>query len=74
MDKLDLKRELKNLYKPSPKEPVVVDVPPLNYLMIDGEGDPNTAQAYRDALSALYPVAYALKFNYKWRDCGGLMT
>ncbi|KQU45791.1 hypothetical protein ASG84_10800 [Rhodococcus sp. Leaf278] len=40
-------------------------VPPLQYLMIDGRGDPNTAPEYADALAALYPVAYALKFASK---------
>ncbi|MBU9943124.1 MAG: GyrI-like domain-containing protein [Dermatophilaceae bacterium] len=43
----------------------VVTVPPLQYLMIDGHGDPNTSQAYADALATLYPVAYALKFHSK---------
>jgi hypothetical protein len=37
----------------------------MNYLMIDGEGDPNTAQSYRDALEALYPLSYTLKFMVK---------
>lgn len=40
----------------------IVTVPPLQYLMIDGHGDPNTAPEYTAALGALYPVAYALKF------------
>lgn len=43
----------------------LVTVPMLRYLMIDGHGDPNTAPAYRDALSTIYPVAYALKFLSK---------
>ncbi|MDI2035215.1 GyrI-like domain-containing protein [Paenarthrobacter nitroguajacolicus] len=43
----------------------LVTVPPIQYLMIDGTGDPNTAQSYRDALSTLYPVAYKLKFFSK---------
>lgn len=43
----------------------VVTVPALQYLMIDGHGDPNTAQSYRDALTTLYPVAYKLKFFSK---------
>lgn len=34
----------------------------MQYLMIDGHGDPNTSPAHSDALSALYPVAYKLKF------------
>ena len=40
----------------------VVEVPPMRYLMIDGAGDPNVSPVYRDAVSALFPVAYALKF------------
>ena len=43
----------------------VVQVPALDYLMIDGQGDPNTAPAYRDALASLFPLAYALKFFSK---------
>jgi hypothetical protein len=62
---LDFKRQLKHLYQPSPKEFVVVDVPPMQFLMIDGHGDPNTAQEYQDALEALYAVAYTLKFASK---------
>ena len=40
MDKIDLKKKLKHLYNPSSKEVMVVDVPAMNFLMIDGEGDP----------------------------------
>lgn len=40
----------------------LVEVPPMQYLMVDGAGDPNTAQAYRDAVTALFPLAYTLKF------------
>jgi hypothetical protein len=47
----------------------IVDLPDMRYLMIDGHGDPNTAPAYTDALEALYPVAYKLKFASK-RDLG----
>ena len=65
MRKIDLKKELKELYRPGTKQVVRVDVPPLNYLMIDGRGDPNTAQEYKDAVETLYPVAYALKFMMK---------
>ena len=65
MSKTDFKKELKHLYQPSAKEFVVVDVPPMSFLMIDGHGDPNTAQAYADAVETLYAVAYALKFMSK---------
>jgi hypothetical protein len=37
----------------------------LNFLMVDGKGDPNTAQEYADAVEALYSVAYTLKFAAK---------
>lgn len=39
-----------------------LDVPPLQYLAIDGHGDPNSSEEYAGALAALYPVAYTLKF------------
>lgn len=65
MDKIDLKKELKHLYRPSTKEVVEIDVPTMNYLMVDGEGDPNTAQAYFDAVEALFSVSYAVKFMVK---------
>jgi hypothetical protein len=59
---LDLKKDLKHLYNPSTKGVVLVDVPEMQFLMIDGMGDPNTAQEYSDAVSALYSMAYTLKF------------
>ncbi|MFW6641882.1 GyrI-like domain-containing protein [Nocardiopsis algeriensis] len=46
----------------------VLDVPELTYLMIDGHGDPNTP-AFTEAVRALYPVAYRLKFASK-RELG----
>ncbi|MDO8827840.1 GyrI-like domain-containing protein [Methylophaga sp.] len=65
MEKINLKKELKYLYQPSAKEVVQVDVPAMNYLMIDGEGDPNTSLAYADAVEALFAVSYAIKFMVK---------
>jgi hypothetical protein len=65
MEKIDLKKEWKQLYQPSAKEVVQVDVPTMNYLMIDGEGDPNTSKAYADAVEALFSVSYAVKFMVK---------
>ena len=62
MTKIDLKKELKALYQASPKEVTQVDVPEFNYLMVDGQGDPNTAPQYVQAVEALYSVSYAAKF------------
>jgi hypothetical protein len=65
VEKIDLKKELKHLYQPSAKEVVQVDVPIMNYLMVDGEGDPNTSRVFSDAVEALFTVSYAVKFKVK---------
>jgi len=65
MEKIDHYDLLKHLYQPSAKAVSQVNVPPMNFIMIDGEGDPNTAQEYKDALQALYSVAYTVKFMLK---------
>jgi len=65
MRKVDLKKELKHLYQPSAKEVVAVDVPAFQFLMIDEEGDPNTAPAYAEAVEALFSVSYTAKFMLK---------
>lgn len=65
MEKIDLKKTLKHLYQASAKEVVAVDVPPMSYLMVDGEGDPNTSQAFADAVEVLFMVSYTLKFIVK---------
>ncbi|MBX3082351.1 MAG: GyrI-like domain-containing protein [Anaerolineae bacterium] len=65
LTKLDLKKTFKTLYNPSAKEFSVVDVPAMNFLMIDGAGDPNTATAYKEAVEALYAASYTLKFAIK---------
>lgn len=65
--KIDFKREL-DCYTAKRNMPQVVEVPDLQYLMLDGHGDPNTP-AFTEAVSALYPVAYKLKFASK-KDLG----
>ncbi len=64
-DKIDFKKKLKHLYHPSLKEVGLVDVPPMNYLMVDGKGDPNKVVEFQDAIAALFGLAYALKFMIK---------
>ena len=61
MASLDLKKVHKEMYSARVGEPALVDVPALPFLMIDGQGDPNTATEYADAVSALYPIAYAIR-------------
>ena len=64
MSKVDFKKELKELYSP-PKKFVILEVPEMQFLKVDGHGDPNVAQEYQDALEALYAVAYKIKFMSK---------
>ena len=65
MKKIDFKKDLKYLYQPSAKEPALVEVPAMNFLMVDGLGDPNTSRSYQEAVEALFSVAYAVKFKVK---------
>lgn len=71
MPKIDLRKQLKHLYNPPKNKFTVVDVPSMNFLMIDGAGDPNTSQDYRDAIEALYTLSYTLKFAVKLGKYGG---
>jgi hypothetical protein len=50
-----------------PREPVLVEVPAMKYLMVDGQGDPSRSQDFRDAIGALYGLAYTMKFMMKKR-------
>ena len=65
MTKIDFKKELKHLYQPSTKQFTVVDVPAMQFLMVNGHGNPNTTPEYTEAVEALYAVAYKLKFASK---------
>lgn len=64
MEKVEWKKTYKDLFFP-PGDPVLIDVPTMNYLMIDGHGDPNTVKAYKDAVEALFSLSYAIKFSIK---------
>jgi hypothetical protein len=65
METIDYKKQLKHLYGPSAAKIEIVDVPPMNFLMVDGAGDPNTSKSFGDAIEALYPLSYTLKFMVK---------
>lgn len=62
--KVDFKRRIQS-YKAVSGAFTQVRVPDLQFLMLDGHGDPNSSQVYKDALATLYPVAYKLKFFSK---------
>jgi hypothetical protein len=64
MKKIDLKKQLAAAYKAS-RKPVIVQVPPLSCLMIDGRGNPNTSPQFRQIMEALYGLSYTMKFTSK---------
>jgi hypothetical protein len=68
MKTLDLKKEFKQLYTQASGKISILDIPALNFLAIDGNGDPNTSPEYTAALEALYAVAFGLKFFIKKRS------
>jgi hypothetical protein len=63
--KVDFKKELKELYNPKAGVFSLVKVPKLQYLMVDGHGDPNKVVEYQEAVQALFSVSYTLKFKSK---------
>lgn len=65
MSKIDFRKTLAALYAAPAGRFVEIDVPRLDFVKIDGAGDPNTAPAYRRAIEWLYPVSYAMKFAAK---------
>ena len=65
MAKIDFKKEMKQFYQPPAGRFTIVDVPEMQFLMVDGQGDPGTAVAYTEAVEALMAVAYKTKFLSK---------
>jgi hypothetical protein len=65
MQKIDFKKRLKQLYSAPAKAPVLVEVPEMQFIMVDGAGDPNTSEEFRQAVEALFSASYALKFLIK---------
>ena len=71
MEKIDFRKTLKPIYSPPPGEFVAVDVPAMQFVKVDGQGDPNTSPAYRSAVEWLYAVSYAMKFATKAAAAAG---
>lgn len=63
--KLDLKKELSTLYKCSTKNIEIIQVPKQTVISIDGKGNPNSSMDFKNAIEALFSLAYTLKFVYK---------
>ena len=63
---LDLKKQYKYLYQPSAKKIETVQVPPLQFIMVDGAiekgSEPGKSPYFAEATQAMYSLAYTLKF------------
>jgi hypothetical protein len=68
---LDLKKQYKPLYQPSAKKVEIVQVPCLQFAMIDGAiekgSEPGKSPSFAEATQALYSISYTLKFMLKKR-------
>ena len=61
----DYKKEYKEYYMP-PKTPTIISVPPMNYIAVRGQGDPNAENgAYKQAIGLLYGIAFTIKMSKK---------
>lgn len=65
MSKIDFKKSLRSLFAPSADRFVEVEVPSMQFVKVDGSGNPNTSADYKQAVEALYGVSYAMKFAAK---------
>ncbi|GGD52060.1 GyrI-like domain-containing protein [Paenibacillus nasutitermitis] len=64
--KIEYKKDYKHLYLPK-SIPVIMDVPEMPFMMIEGTGDPN-GEEFARATEALYSLSYAVKMSYKNED------
>lgn len=59
----DFKKEYKEFYLPK-NQPEIVTVPPMTYVAVRGQGDPNEeGGAYKATIGVLYAVAYTIKMS-----------
>lgn len=58
----DYKKEYKDLYMPK-NSPMLIDVPAMNYIMIDGKGDPNNNKEFEHAVEVLYGLSFTIKMS-----------
>ncbi|MBJ6125460.1 GyrI-like domain-containing protein [Microvirga splendida] len=65
MDKIDFKKLYKELFQAPVGRFKQIEVPTLRFLKVDGHGDPNTAEAFKNAVEWLYSVSYGMKFAAK---------
>jgi hypothetical protein len=63
--KVDFRKEQPALFTAPTDEFVLIKVPKLRFIKVDGKGDPNKAPEYARAVEWLYGVSYGAKFAAK---------
>lgn len=65
MEKIDYKKEFKDLYLPK-TTPMLINVPKMKFIMVEGEGNPNSENGmYQEALQVLYGLSFTIKMSKK---------
>lgn len=62
MEKLDYKKEYKDLYQP-PTKPMIIEVPEMVFIAVEGSGNPNTSKEYQEAIEILYGLSFTVKMS-----------
>ncbi|HHV11385.1 MAG TPA: transcriptional regulator [Clostridiales bacterium] len=67
MEKIDFKVKEKEFYLPK-TEPSMIQVPEMNFIMVDGHGDPNEENGdYKKSIELLYALSYTIKMSQKYK-------
>ena len=70
MEKIDFRKHFADFYSVPKNKIVIVDVPEMNYLAVDGIGDPNISKPFQEAIEALFSLSYTLKTSIKSGSLG----
>lgn len=63
-EKSDYTKEYKEFYLPG-KKPSIIQIPAMNFIMVEGKGNPNTSEEYKQAIEILYGLSYGIKMSKK---------
>ncbi|MFA6707664.1 MAG: transcriptional regulator, partial [Sphaerochaetaceae bacterium] len=64
MAPFDFKKEYKELYLPK-GTPSIISIPEMRFIMVQGKGNPNTSDYYKEAVELLYGISYSIKMSKK---------
>lgn len=65
MEKIDYKKVYKAIYMPK-RTPMIIDIPKMKFIQVEGKGNPNNSQEYKDAIEILYGLSFGIKMGLKF--------